>query len=97
MSEDLDAALAALAATPADRPLGGMEARIAREIELRRSQALAARPLRPVRMAAVALALVIGVAAGGGAAVSAIHAPRGAAAFAAGTALAPSTLLDSRR
>lgn len=96
MNDDLDAALAALAASPADRPLGGMEARIARDIAQRRRQALQARPLRPVRLAALALALVIGLAAGGGAAVSALHAPQRAAAFAAGTELAPSTLLDSR-
>lgn len=97
MSDDLEAALAELAAAPAERSLSGMEARISREIEARRREALAARPLRPVQMAAVALALAIGVAAGGTAAVSALHAPRGMAAFAAGTQLAPSTLLDSRR
>jgi len=94
MTRDIDDALAALAASPLDRSLDRLPAEISRDIAGRREQAQALRALAPVRLAAVGLALAIGVSSGGAVALAAVGAPRPADPFAAGTQLAPSALLE---
>jgi hypothetical protein len=94
MTTDLDDWVASLAAETTDRSLDGLEARIGRDIAIRRRDAHTVRALAPVRMATVGLALAIGVTTGGAAATAAIRTAHPAGPFAAGTQLAPSILLD---
>lgn len=94
MTRHLEDWIAALAAAPADRPLDALDAEIRRDIAARRREAQTVRALAPVRIATVGLALVLGVTAGGAAAMAAISTAHPAGAFAAATQLAPSTLLD---
>ncbi|CAN7609487.1 hypothetical protein LJR225_004622 [Phenylobacterium sp. LjRoot225] len=94
MSTDLDDWFAQLATAPADRGLDGLEAEIGRDIAARRRDARTIQALGPIRLAAVALALVVGVGAGGVAGLATIRTAPPAGAFAAATQFAPSTLLD---
>jgi hypothetical protein len=93
MPDSLDARIAELAAAPTDRPLDGLESEVARGVARLRRDARTTRALAPLQVAAAGLALTIGAAAGGAAAMTALHAPPGGA-FAGVTQLAPSTLLD---
>ncbi|MFO1502936.1 MAG: hypothetical protein U1F39_03895 [Steroidobacteraceae bacterium] len=92
MKNDLDSWMADLAAMPADRNLGGLEARISGDIARLRQQDSAVSAMAPARFIALSVALVIGAFAGGAMAVSATRAPA-LGTFAVGTDLAPSTLL----
>jgi hypothetical protein len=94
MSTNLDDWFAQLAAAPADHALDGLEAEIGRDIAARRRDARAVKAMGPIRMAAVALALVMGVTAGGAAGLATLREAQPAGAFAAATQFAPSTLLD---
>lgn len=94
MQDSLDDWVSVLAAAPADRSLEGLEADVGRDIAARRREARTVKALAPLRIATVGLALVLGVAAGGLAATSAIQTERPAGPFAAVTELAPSTLLE---
>jgi hypothetical protein len=71
-----------------------MEAQVLSAIDARRREAMVARSLQPVRVTAMVLALALGAVAGGAAAVLASRTPVTVGAFAAGTQLAPSTLLN---
>lgn len=94
MSNDLDASLAQLAAEPTDHGLDGLEAALGRDIAARRREARTVKAMGPIRMAAVGLALAVGVTAGGAAGLVTLQTTPSAGAFAAATRLAPSTLLD---
>ena len=94
MTRHLDDWIAALAATPADRPLDALEAEVGHDIAARRREARTVKALAPLRIATVGLALAMGVTAGGAAAMAAIRTPHPAGPFAAATQLAPSTLLE---
>jgi hypothetical protein len=94
MSEPLDDLFARLAAAPADRSLDALDAAVLRSIRLKRHEARATLSLAPVRIASVALALAVGVTAGGAVATSAILAPQPYGTFSSSANLAPSTLLD---
>jgi len=100
MTRELDKALqAAKAETPEGR-LDRIEPAVWRRIEAMRASREASAIFVPVRIAAVAAALGIGVAAGGFAAAEARHQSRTSqevAAFSVASRLAPSTLLEGRR
>jgi hypothetical protein len=91
---DLDQWMAQLAAAPADHALDGMEAEIGRAIGARRLETRAVKALGPARLAAVGVALAIGVASGAVSALSALPASSAHGPFASVAQLAPSTLLD---
>ncbi|QUD90538.1 hypothetical protein [Phenylobacterium montanum] len=93
MTRNLDDWIAELANAPADRSLAGLEASVEQSIAERRRETRAIAALAPVQAATLAVALAMGVAAGG---VVIGTATRGqpAGVFAAATLLAPSTLLD---
>lgn len=89
--EDLDSALGRLAGTKADRDLAGLEADVWEAVaELDRGRRRAAL-LRPVSAAGVVGALLLGVAAGGGAGRTVETAEL--EVFSSRSSLAPSTLL----
>jgi len=92
VKRDLDAWMSELAEAPSDRNLAGLEARIRRDIADLRRQERTVRALAPARVIALGVAVVIGAVAGGTMALSALHAPP-SGVFAAGSDLAPSTLL----
>lgn len=94
VKNDLDSWLTDLAARPIDHGLGSLEAQIASDISRHRQQERAVRALAPARMLALGVALAVGAFAGGAVAASSIHARPAPGAFAAGSALAPSTLLE---
>jgi hypothetical protein len=94
MKKDLDALFAELASSPLDRGLGSLEAQIGLDITHRRQQDLAVRAMAPARVMALGVALAVGAVAGGAVAASSIRAQPAPGAFAAGSALAPSTLLE---
>ena len=94
MKDSLDDWMASLAAAPADSPLDRLEAEIGRDIAARRRDARTVKAIAPLRLAAVGLALAMGVTAGGAVAMAAIQKPHPAGPFAAGTQLAPSALLE---
>jgi hypothetical protein len=94
MSERLDDLVARLAATAVDRPLDGLEAEIGRHIMIQRRDAGATAALAPVRVASIALALAMGVTAGGAVATAAITGPQVYGTFSSSANLAPSTLLE---
>ena len=95
MSERLDDLMARLAGVPTDRALDNLEVEVVRSILLRRRDALTAAALAPVRIASIALALVMGVAAGGAVAAATMAAPTSYRTFSS-SHLAPSTLLEGR-
>ena len=97
MTDRLDRLMAGLAAAPTDRALDGFDAEVSRGIARHRAEAKAAASLTPARVASLGLALVIGVAAGGVAAASALSPSSQFNSFAVHPHLAPSTLLDGRR
>jgi len=86
--------MADLAAQPADRFLGDLDAEIRRDIFARRSQGRAIRAMAPARVVALSVAVAIGAVAGGAMAVSSVRAQPLADAFSVGSSLAPSTLLE---
>jgi hypothetical protein len=96
MNDRLNHLVEQLAAAPTDRSLDDLDARIARSIAERRAEARVAWALTPVRVAAVGVALVMGVAAGGVTAASSV-APHPAGAVFAASDLAPSSLLEGRQ
>jgi hypothetical protein len=93
----LDDWIVSLAAAPADRSLDALETEIGRAIAARRGEARTVKALAPMRVASIGLALLMGVTAGSAAAMAAIRLPGPGGPLAAGTQLAPSTLLDSAR
>jgi hypothetical protein len=88
----LDTWLADLAAQPTDRDLGGLAAEVARDISRRRLEARAVKVMAPVRVVTLGVAIAIGAFAGGAMAISAHH--EAVSAFAVGSELAPSSLLE---
>jgi hypothetical protein len=94
MGERLDELLDRLATSSADPRLDGLEESIGRKIAERRRDARMAVTLAPVRVASVAIALALGVTAGGAAATTALMTPKAYGTFSAGAHLAPSTLLE---
>lgn len=92
MKRDLDAWMSQLAEAAPDRNLAGLEALIRQDIADLRRQERVVRALAPARIIAMCVAVAIGAVAGGTMAVPALHAPS-AGVFAAGSDLAPSTLL----
>jgi hypothetical protein len=94
VKNDLDSWMADLASRPVDRGLGSLEAQIATDISRRRQQDRAVRAMAPARMMALGVALAVGAFAGGAVAASSIRSQPSSGAFAAGSALAPSTLLE---
>ena len=97
MTDRLDHLMAGLAAAPTDRALDGFDADVSRGSARYRAEARTAASLAPARLASLGLALVVGVAAGGVAAASALSPPKQFNDFAVPPHLAPSTLLDGRR
>lgn len=93
MTDDLDRMLARLRQDTGGPSLQGFETDVLRSIAARRDAASAARALAPVRFASVAMALVMGVAAGGTAVTVAMAKPR-FDTFSTSAPLAPSTLLE---
>ena len=94
MSERLDELVARLAASPMDRSLDDLDDEIGRSIADRRIHARTSAALAPVRVAAVGLALVMGIAVGGAVATSVIVASHPYGTFSIAENLAPSTLLE---
>ena len=93
MSHDLDRLLGQLSATSAAAP-AGLEAAVLASVAGRREDARRTRALAPVRVAAVGLAMAVGVATGSAGAARALAEPAQTGAFSAATSLAPSTLLE---
>jgi hypothetical protein len=94
MAEDLDRMLARLARAHVDVPLVGFEQRVLAGVAAQREARRTARALAPVRLAAVSLALAMGVTAGGMAAATTLAQPHGLDTFSGSSHLAPSTLLE---
>jgi len=92
VKRNLEDWISELAAAPPDRNLAGLEARVRQDIDHLRRQERAVRALAPARILALGVAVAIGAVAGGRMAVSALH-PLPTGVFAAGSDLAPSTLL----
>ena len=93
MSHDLDRLLQQLAATPAAAP-AGLDAAVLASVADRREDARRTRALAPVRVAAVGLAMAVGVAAGSAGAARVLAEPVQTGVFSAASSLAPSTLLE---
>ena len=96
MSHQLDTLIHDLAAQPSDYPLDRLEAAVLGVMACQRQAKQATAGLGPVRFASVSLAVAIGLAAGGAAAVSATSTPRQFDVFAIAGHLTPSTLLEGR-
>lgn len=96
MNDRLDLLLGRLAAEPTDRRLDQFEAELGRDISVRRTQARIAQALAPVGVASVALALAMGMLAGGLAANTSATTSGGGETFMVAANLAPSSLLDDR-
>lgn len=94
MSECLDRLKADLAAAPADVRYDTMEGEIIRRIGVLREEARVLAELLPVRVAALVLALAMGLTTGAALATSAMVTPRPYAVLSSGGHLAPSTLLE---
>jgi hypothetical protein len=97
MSERLDEMLGRLAAAPIDQTLDNLDAEIGRGILLRRREARTTSALAPVRVASVALALAMGLSAGGAVATMARVASPAYGLLSSAGYLAPSTLLEGAR
>lgn len=97
MSERLDHLLEQLAASAAERPPQGLESAVMRRIDRLRADRESVAAMAPFRIAAVALALVIGAATGGLAAAATLGGPDRLGAFSEVQPLAPSTLLGDAR
>lgn len=96
MSDQFDALVARLAATPTDRALDQLDAEIARGVQRQRRDAQTLRTLAPMQMASLCLALVVGVTTGGAVTMAAAK-PKPSEAFFSVSNLAPSTLLEGRQ
>lgn len=99
MGETLDKALTDLAARPAGRDLDGLERDVWARIEARglgRNDPAAATHAVGLRWAAVSLALAVGVASGGAAALSRPRDVVEVAIFSVDSSLSPSTLLGDQ-
>lgn len=94
MSDRLDELVDLLAASPTDRQLEGLEAEIGRSIGLHRREARASAALAPVRFAGVGIALAMGIAAGGAAAMATAMSTQPLSVFSTSAGLAPSSLLE---
>ena len=97
MNERLDHLVERLAASPTDHSLAHFEAQVARGIAGRRAQVRTDAALAPVGVASIALALVIGVMAGGLTAASTAAPRTSVGSFSVAADLAPSTLLEGGR
>lgn len=94
MRDDMDQLMARLAAGSPERSLDGFEQAVLRDLAQRREDIRATNALAPIRMAAVGMALAIGVTAGGVAAATNVGQPRQFSPFSTTAHLAPSTLLE---
>ena len=94
MTGELDDLLNGLAQAPADRSLQGLESAVLVGVAGERSARRAVRALVPAQAAAIAVAAVVGVTAGGMAGLSLSRPPPAAMLS---TALAPSSLLVASR
>jgi hypothetical protein len=95
MSDDLDHLMARLAATPMAMP-ASLDQEVMALIASRREELRKSRTLAPLRVASVGAAMLIGVLAGGAAALTAAAEPRHFSTFSTDAHLAPSTLLEGR-
>jgi hypothetical protein len=93
MADDLDHLLTLLARNTPDVALDGFEGDVLRELSRRREALRASTALAPARAASVGLALALGVAAGGMAAVTTVRETHRFDTFSSHAHLAPSTLL----
>jgi anti-sigma factor RsiW len=96
MANDLDHMLARLAQEPPDASLEGVEATVMAAVARHRDEVRASRALIPIRAASVAMAMALGVTAGGIAAATTLNEPHRLDTFSTGAHLAPSTLLEGR-
>ncbi len=93
MSHPLDDLISGLRAQGPDRDLSQVEPAVWRAIAERRPQRGSFGAFIPLRTAAIAMSLVVGVAVGGASAVAAATRPTETSVFAVNSRLAPSTLL----
>ena len=93
MNERLERLVEQLAGSPTDRVLDDLEARIGKDIRMRRHEAQLTSALAPTTGVAIALALALGVAVGGVMAVV-NGAARSHGMFAASDYFSPSHLLE---
>lgn len=96
MANDLDHMLTQLAGQAPDTSLEGFEAGVLASVARRRAEGRASRALTPIRAASVAMAMALGVTAGGMAAATTLSEPHRLDTFSTGAHLAPSTLLEGR-
>ena len=96
MSQDLDRLLERLGASQAAGAPGRLEADVMGGVARAEAERRTTAALAPFRVAAVAVALAMGVTAGGLAAARTVD-PSQAGALSIASALAPSTLLEGRR
>lgn len=97
MNERLDRLITQLADAPTDHALDRLEAEISRGIGRRRVEARTAAALTPVGVAAVGLAMAVGLSVGGVTAAAAAAGIHRADTFTVAANLAPSTLLEGGR
>ena len=97
MSQPLDDLIAGLRAQAPDRDLSQFEPTVWRAIANSRPQRGAFGAFIPLRTAAVAMSLIVGVAVGGASAAVAAARPVETSVFAVNVQLAPSTLLGGGR
>jgi len=97
MSQTLDDLIAGLRAQAPDRDLSQVEPTVWRAIADGRGQRGALGGFIPLRTAAVAMSLIVGVAVGGASAAVAAAKPVETSVFAVNLHLAPSTLLGGGR
>lgn len=91
MTRDIDELLARLAATPVDRSLDGLESTVWNRVDAIRSERL----MSQLRAGAVAVALMMGVTAGGVAAVASPKVPAEMSIFTVDAGLSPLLRLDA--
>jgi hypothetical protein len=94
MNDRLDALVRRLAALPADRSLDTLEAEVEHGIYVKQHQQIASAALATLRVAAIGVALAMGVTAGGATAARAIFYAHPSATFSGSAHLAPSNLLE---
>ena len=92
MAKYVDDQLSCLAALPNDRSLSAMEAEVGRRISLLRRDARTLQALAPIRLAASALSLVVGISVGGF--LGSTAPVMGHGLFETAVLLAPSALLE---
>lgn len=96
MADDLDHMLERLSRLTSAAAKDDLENQVLAELARRRAESSASRALTPIRAVSVGLALAVGVATGGIAAVADLAETHRLNAFSAGPHLAPSTLLEGR-